>query len=316
MDVFRAAVELAAAGRPAALVTVVRVTGSTPRHVGAAMLVLPDRSIVGTIGGGRIELAAIDAAVEVAAGAPARRVTHHLVRDLAMCCGGAMELYIDPIAPSRAALERAITAAARREPCLLVTPLDGSPRRVEPLAPAVAARPAPWLDGDCLHQPVLPPARVLLFGAGHVARAIGPVVARVGFEVTVCDDGEVEQLARRPAWAVRLVDSFELSDVERELGPLGAGDHALVVTRDHAIDERIVGQLLQRDAMSYVGLIGSRGKVGRFRRRLLARGAVTEASWARLHAPIGLDIGAETPDEIAIAVAAELVMVRNRPEER
>ncbi|MBZ0231093.1 MAG: XdhC family protein, partial [Deltaproteobacteria bacterium] len=79
-------------GRGVALATVIATTGSTPRHVGARMAVLDDGRTLGTIGGGRIEAEVVAAAGEVARGAPARRLDHHLVRDLAMCCGGWMEL--------------------------------------------------------------------------------------------------------------------------------------------------------------------------------------------------------------------------------
>ena len=273
------------------------------------MLVRTDGSIVGTIGGGRIELDTIDAAREVAAGGAPRRLERHLVRDLAMCCGGSMELYIEPVAPSRGAIAAALAAVQQRTPIALVTPLDGAPKHTAPLPEGMRK---PRLDAERFVEPVLPPDRLVLFGGGHVARAIGPLAAAVGFEVVVCDDGEVEQGAL-PAWAARAVDSFELSDAERALGPLGGGDFVVILTRDHALDQRILEQLLAREREpTYLGLIGSRGKVGRFRRRIEAKGLYDAGRWARLHAPVGLDIGAETPEEIAVAIVAELVAVRNR----
>lgn len=314
MDIFRQAVTRAEAGERLALVTVIAVRGSAPRHVGTKMLVRADGTTTGTIGGGRIEREATRAGAEIAAGAPARRLRAHLVRELAMCCGGTMELYMEPVAPSLPALREVLARWDARRPTLLVTPLDGGPKQVQDAPGRGHGRPRPACEDERFVEPVLPLERVVLFGAGHVARAIGPVAAGIGFEVTVCDDDETGALTDlgQPAWAARTVASFDVRDVEAALGALGPGDHVLIVTRDHAVDEQILARLLPRDSLSYLGLIGSRGKVGRFRKRLAARGVATEERWARLHAPIGLDIGAETPAEIAVAVAAQLVHVRRR----
>jgi xanthine dehydrogenase accessory factor len=313
MEVLREALRRAEAGEPVALATVIRVSGSTPRHPGAKMLVGLGGRLAGTVGGGRIEQAAERAAVEVAAGAPARRIRHHLGHDLAMCCGGAMEVWVEPVAAGRAALAAAIAEQDARRPCLLVTPLDGGGTSVERVPGAGGPPPAPRLDERCFVEPVWPLPRLFLFGAGHVGRAVGPVAATVGFTVVLCDDDETGALAEPPPWAAHVVDSFDVRDVDRALGPLGAGDFVVVATREHAIDERLVGDLLPRERLSYLGLIGSEGKVGRFRRRLEERGLVTPERWARLHAPLGLDIAAETPAEIAVALVAELIAVRNRP---
>ena len=160
------------------------------------------------------------------------------------------------------------------------------------------------------HHPLLSPARVILFGSGHVARAIAPIAASVGFAVAVCDEHGVGIEALPGArW---LVESSELVDIEREIGPLGSSDYAVIVTRDHAVDQRILERLLPREDLAYLGMIGSRGKVARFRKRLEAKGIATDARWARLHAPIGLDIRAETPEEIAVAVVAQLIDVRQQ----
>jgi xanthine dehydrogenase accessory factor len=309
MEVFRRALQLLDAGESPALATVIHASGSTPRHPGAHMLVREGGGISGTIGGGRVELAALEAGVEVAAGAPARRLKHHLTRDLAMCCGGSMEMYIEPIGQSRDALVQALEAAEQRRSCSLVTPLDGGPKRVV-LGPPGARHPA--LDGDVFVEPLLPPERLVLFGGGHVARAIGPLAASVGFDVVVCDDGEVEERDEPPSWAVELVESFELSDVERAIGPLGVGDYVVILTRDHAIDQRVLERILPNEELSYLGLIGSRGKLARFRQRIEAKALLTPERWARLHCPVGLSIGAETPAEIAVAIVAELVRERNR----
>lgn len=295
-------------GRALALVTVVGVGGSAPRHLGARMAVDVDGNGLDTIGGGRVEHEVSAAARAVAAGAPARRVRHHLVRDLAMCCGGWMEFVIAPAARDREVLAAAVGALTARTPRVLTTALDdgrlalGEPGPDDGRAPRV-------VDG-ALRELVAAPPRALVFGAGHVGRALAPLLAALEFEVIVCDDGDTGALERPIAGATQVIDSFAVADVERALGPLGGGDHVFIVTRDHAVDERLVAELIGRP-VTYLGMIGSRGKVGRFQKRLAVRGIAPEA-WAAVHAPIGLDLGAETPAEIAVAIAAELVALRRR----
>lgn len=279
------------------------------------MLVDPDGNIEKTVGGGRVELEVTRAAAEVAGGAPARVVEHHLTRDLAMCCGGSMSFLIEPVGPSVEPIEEALARVDERRACLLVTAIaEASAGRVGKSVrdlPAPDMREPKYVD-DLLLEPILPHPRMLLFGCGHVSRALGPMAAQIGFEVVVCDDGETEALSSvaRAPWVSGTVDSFDIRDVEAEQGKLGVGDYALIMTRDHAIDQKILEKLVGNESLSYLGMIGSRGKVGRFHKRLRAKGLITDESWARLHAPIGLDIGAETPAEIAVSVVAQLVSLR------
>jgi xanthine dehydrogenase accessory factor len=313
VDVFSAALRALDAGRGVAIAAVIGAHGSTPRHLGARMAVADDGEQWGTVGGGRIEQLVVASAREVAAGAAPRVVRQHLVRDLAMCCGGTMEVVLTPAAPSRAVIA---ALADTSRPQVLVTPIDGGPLVVRP----------PSVGDPRAHQPVLVEGalverlggaeRAIVFGLGHVARNLGPLLANLGFAVIVCDDGETGATGTPPAWASELVESFDAAEVERVLGGFGPDDYVLIVTRDHAIDQKLLEQLIARDDVGYLGMIGSRGKIGRFRKRLEARGLLEGdaglARWARLRAPIGLDLGAETPEEIAIAIAAELVARRRR----
>ncbi len=293
-----------------AVVTVIGTHGSTPRHPGARMLVAADGTSSGTIGGGRVEYEVVQTARGVAGGAPATRVLHHLVRDLAMCCGGSMEFFIQPIAPSVSAFASVVKAQAERTPLVLVTPFDGTPTTTRPFTGG-PTRPA--IVDDRFIEPILPDPRLILFGCGHVARAVGPLAREVGFKVLVCDDGTTGAVDIAPSWAEAVLPTFEKSDVERALGPFGARDFLVVMTRDHAVDERIVTQLLPLvPSVAYVGVIGSRGKLGRFHKRLAARAPAGFEHWERVHGPIGLDIGAETPEEIAVSLIAELISVKNR----
>ena len=314
LDVFAAALRALDEGRGVAIAAVTGASGSTPRHLGARMAVAADGQQWGTVGGGRIEALVVEAAKEVAGGAAPRVVRQHLVRDLAMCCGGSMEVAVTPAAPSRAVIEQ---LAGVQKPLVLVTPLDGGPLVVrEPNANDPRAHQPVVQDGALVERLGLA-ERAIVFGLGHVARTLGPHLQKLGFSVIVCDDGETGAIAEPPAWADRVIESFDAALVERELGGFGADDYVLIVTRDHSIDQQLLEQLLSHDQLHYLGMIGSRGKIGRFRKRLEAKGIIDDsdlgaARWARLRAPIGLDIGAETPEEIAVAIAAELVAVRRR----
>lgn len=250
--VFRALCRLYDAGVAVALCTVVRTAGSTPRKSCARMLVCADGSITGTIGGGRVEKQVIDAAVALLAqgsAATSQLLRYHLTRELGMCCGGEMEVFVEPMHPA-------------------------------PL--------------------------VLLCGGGHVAQALAPLLRPLGFVPIVIEDlPELGSLTRFPD-AERIIDSFDPRDW-RDV-PLSARSYAVIVTRDHAQDQALLEQLLPYP-LAYLGLIGSQRKILMFRQRLLAKG-FTEAQLDRVHAPIGVNIGAQTPAEIAIAIAAELISVR------
>jgi xanthine dehydrogenase accessory factor len=312
-DVFSQALRALDAGRGVAIACVIGARGSTPRHLGARMVVADDGEQWGTVGGGRIEQLVVAAAREVAAGAAPRVVRQHLVRDLAMCCGGSMEVVVTPAAGSREAIA---AVAGDRAPKILATPLDGAPLAVRPPAPGDPRPHHPIVRDGVLLERLGAAERAIVIGLGHVARHVGPLLAGLGFTVIACDDGETGATEAAVPWASELVESFDAAEIERRVGGFTVDDFVLIVTRDHAIDLRLLGELLARDDVRYLGMIGSRGKIGRFRKRLEARGVLDgelgAARWARLRAPIGLDVGAETPEEIAVAIAAELIAVRRR----
>lgn len=251
-DVLEALLEVRRAGRPCALATVVRTAGSTPRKSAARMLVLHDGSIRGTIGGGKVEKEVIDAAMALLQEGSAARpklLRYHLTHDLAMCCGGEMEVFVEPLVP---------------EPPLVVC------------------------------------------GGGHVAQALVPLGRSVGFAPIVVEDLEEMATQERFPDAVGFVDSFDVRDWKEV--PLDDQTYVVIVTRDHAQDQTLLESLCRRE-LGYLGLIGSQRKIEMFKHRLLAKG-FDAALFERVHMPVGLDIGAETPQEIAVAIAAELISVR------
>lgn len=163
-----------------------------------------------------------------------------------------------------------------------------------------------------LFEVVRPPLRLFVFGAGHIGTALVRQGIRLGFEVTLIDDRpHLLERSRHPRGValVRVEHDFQAG-----LPPIPAGSYVAIVTRCHRTDLAVVKHVVDRGA-DYVGLIGSRRKVRVVKERALEAG-VSESSLAGLRAPIGLPIGAETPEEIAVSIAAEIVEVRRRPKGR
>jgi xanthine dehydrogenase accessory factor len=153
---------------------------------------------------------------------------------------------------------------------------------------------------------VLGPERLVLFGAGHIARALADAAAKAGFAVTVVDEREEWATASRFPLAERIV--CEEPELMLPEILLDEATYAVVVTHDHRLDESLVRSLL-RSRARFVGLVASRTKRNKFLYRMRAQG-LPEAQLARLRAPLGLALGAITPEEIAVSIVAELIAVR------
>jgi xanthine dehydrogenase accessory factor len=253
-EVFAAVVEALERGEPAALVTIVSTTGSTPQRVGAKMLVFADGRSVGTIGGGCYENDAFGKAREAIGNRRPQLVHYELSDDFAqetgLICGGQMDVYIEPIEPS---------------------------------------------------------PELYVIGAGHVGFHLARLAQEVGFRVHVVDDREKFANRERFPGAVEIV----ADNIPQWIGQTALPPHAyvVIVTRGHTNDLEALRALAARE-LRYLGLIGSRAKVARIYDELLANGTPADAL-KNVHAPIGLDIGAVTPQEIAVSILAELVAVKH-----
>ena len=236
---------------------------------------------------------------------------------LGMVCGGDVTVhfqYLDPADTAAvAALRRLVELSGGGQGLWLLRRLAGervTETRVltEGEAPELAAylKDATLFQDGILTIPVSRPGTVWLFGGGHVSQALAAVLAPLDFRVAVYDDRpEFTGEDRFPLAVQRVAAPFgEL----REHVPLGPDDYLVIMTRGHQADFEVLRETL-RAPVRYLGCIGSRRKLALCRDRLLAEG-FTEAEYARLHAPIGLAIGAETPEEIAVSIAAELIAVR------
>ena len=253
-EVFAAVADALERGEPAALVTIVATTGSTPQRVGAKMLVFGDGRIVGTIGGGCYEHDAFGKAREAILNRAPQLVHYELDDDFAqetgLICGGQMDVYIEPIEPS---------------------------------------------------------PELYIVGAGHVGFHLARIAQEVGFRVHVVDDREKFANAERFPSAVEVI----VDDIPAWIArvDLPAHAYAVIVTRGHTNDLEALRALAPRE-LRYLGLIGSRAKIARIYAALSADRMPAE-TLTRVHAPIGLDIGAVTPQEIAVSILAELIAVKH-----
>ncbi|MBA3913516.1 MAG: XdhC family protein [Acidobacteriales bacterium] len=159
-------------------------------------------------------------------------------------------------------------------------------------------------------EPILPPATLYLFGAGHVSQQLGRTAQAAGFEITVVDDRDAYANRERFPEATEIIaDDFE--SAFRRIAPRESS-YIVIVTRGHHDDMRVLRWAVQTPAR-YIGMIGSRRKTIAIFRELTAEGIAPQL-FDRVHAPVGLDIGAITPEEIAIAITAELIAIRRKAE--
>ncbi len=326
-------------GRSTVMVSVTASSGSVPRGAGARMLVGSGGRICGTIGGGAVEYEAERFAVncleQKCSGIRPFCLAPNKTADIGMVCGGDVNVcfqFIDP--EDREAKEAALSALDCLNAncrCWMVTvrnSLKGirwltvcEEQKLKELLAELLPDIGECERARCLDRRFLgftgkdqsvyverlcDGSRVYIFGAGHVARELVPLLTHLGFACVVTDDREsFADPAYFPAEAqVLKVDFEKLSDTVQ----VRDGDYAVIMTRGHQYDTRVQAHLLRTNA-AYIGVMGSRKKKAAVREALKKEG-FTDADLDRIKTPGGLAIRAETPEEIAVSIAAELIMVR------
>ncbi len=342
-DVLRQLGEALAAQRPLAVCRVVETRGSTPQKAGATMLVLPDGSQAGTLGGGCVEAEVKRRALAILTEGDAEVATFQLDNDYGwddgLICGGRMKILIDPLrgeaeheyytqlAQHARSGEGAVELIAfdadksglaapscylfDEQRSLLVsipTTQEGqAPDIIEDYLPDLNDRPRPSAAHGVAVLPLLSRCRLVIVGGGHVGCQVGAMAVDLDFDVWAIDDREEYVSPERFRRAERrIAGSIERVLPELEITP---NTYCLIVTRGHQHDERALYHLAERGAR-YVGLIGSKRKIKMIFDDLLAEGISPEAL-ERVFAPVGIDIGSQTVPEIAISILAELVAHRN-----
>ena len=315
MNVWKTAAELIRAGQAGALATVARVRGSTPVPAGTKMLVGAEGRLIGSVGGGCVEADVIGAALVAQASQQPTLLTHHLNADLAgdlgLSCGGTVDVFVEPLIADERYVH-VLDAAAAADSGLVRTARnwtgDGAVKTFEARPRAGLSGSAATLtrDGRFMEERLTQPPRVFIFGAGHVGTAIARAAEAAGFRVVVIDDrADYADASRFTGDVLTLVGDV---NVALERYPLTSADAIVIATRGHRNDAVILERVATSPA-GYVGLLGSKRKKIVVTKGLTAAG-VPAKSLERVRVPVGLAIGAVTPEEIAVSVVAELIAWR------
>ncbi|MEO8357483.1 MAG: XdhC/CoxI family protein [Chloroflexota bacterium] len=252
--VYQAISEIQNNNGSAALCTVVRSEGSTPRHVGSKMLVYPDGKFIGTVGGGDLEHRVLDEAW-MALGDGESRLLSYTMADPSRgdpgVCGGTVEVFVEPI---------------------------------------------------------LPPAMIVVIGGGHVGRAVVHLAKWLGFRVAVNDD-RAEFCNPESVPGADAYYAVEMGKLPEQL-KINRHTYLIITSRGSSVDALGLPSLLDSDA-AYIGVIGSRRRWLTTVKALKDKG-VAEEKIARVHSPMGLELNAETPEEIAVSIMAEILMLKDK----
>ncbi len=331
-----------AAGEQVALATVVSVRGSAPRGVGATLAVSEQGEIAGSVSGGCVEPAVIEEGLRaIRTGEPVLLqygiTEEQNVEQIGLSCGGEIRVFVERMGVAH---ERLMRELSDQRPVALATVIGGTVpqwigrtllsgangalvsdlgevalqsmaesdaaealRRGESLAQTHQAEAGEFELFTTAH---LPPQSLIIVGAGHISIPLTRLAKVLGYRVAVIDAREAFATRERLPEADDLV--IEWPDDALARLPISSTTAVAVLTHDDKFDVPALKVALSRDA-GYVGAIGSRGTRERRNEHLRAEG-VTDDQIARIHGPIGLDIGAETPEEIALAILAEIVATR------
>lgn len=327
-------------GQSVAWTALVETKGSTPQKAGAVMLVYPDGSQTGTLGGGCVEAEVKRRALRLLDQGSAELLTFQLDSDYGwddgLICGGRMKMLVDPVRPGddltyfeqykrlledgRGCTEAVIIdeeKAGGTEARRFLIDADGQPvasRALTDVPDQVAAglrsvldRPRPYVVEGISYLPQLERCRLLIVGAGHVGQKVAELAADVDFDVWVVDDREQYCNPERFPAARRLI----VAPIDNALSGLEIDSNTMciIVTRGHNHDEEALYHIAEKPSR-YVGMIGSRRKIRLIFEDLLREGIPRERL-ERVHAPLGFDIGSQTVPEIAVSIVAELIAHRN-----
>jgi xanthine dehydrogenase accessory factor len=335
------ACKLLAAKAKFVIATIISQAGSTPRTAGTQMIVMENGTIHGTIGGGLLEAKVVEKAVEIIKNRVASvfmpfDLTYEDVASMDMICGGRAEVFLDNVMPTpenlaafrlwNKMLQRrknghfitaimgdqvyhAVVGEEKRSYEHLPLSSDALAKIVGETASVSALKVFKLDEAQVFIEPAVRPKTALLFGAGHVAKYTAHLCAMTGFYVTIVDD------RREFANAERFPDAHEIhaiDDFENACSGLSINSDTFIVifTRGHLHDKIVLAQALETDA-SYIGMIGSRKKRDFIYKALRDLG-YKQSNLDRVHSPIGLAIGAQTPEEIAVSIVAELIQERSK----
>lgn len=345
-DILQALLQAVENGQSVAYTSLVETKGSTPQKAGAAMLVFPDGSQAGTLGGGCVEAEVKRRALRLLDAGSAELLTFQLDSDYGwddgLICGGRMKMLVDPVRPgddlayfhdfvrllrdglgsTEAVVIDAEKSGGGQEADRFLLDEAGHvvsqrladepdskqpPASLKDAMRSVADRPRAYVQCGISFLPQLERCRLLIVGAGHVGQKVAELASDVDFNVWVVDDREQYCNPDRFPRADRLI----VGPIDSSLSGLDIDQNTMciIVTRGHNHDEEALYHLAETPAR-YVGMIGSRRKIRLIFDDLIQEG-ISRESLEQVHAPLGFDIGSQTVPEIAISIVAELVAHRN-----
>ncbi|MEY8001086.1 XdhC family aldehyde oxidoreductase maturation factor [Clostridium sp. Mt-5] len=342
-DIYEAINDLVCRNEDFVLATILEKSGSAPREQGTKMIIKRDLSIEGTIGGGIFEAMAIKLSADIFNNKKfiIRKFTlsNEGASSIGAACGGALKLLLEYINPDdkfmNSIYSQAFKLKSKGDNFVLITKLSEKENYVGGVDKWICTETGFYgKESDMaqkilgkvrenfknihfqnirednkvyLLEPVLNNESVYIMGAGHVSQKIAIITKILEFKTVVLDDRE--KFANREnfktADEVKVIESFEnILDYVK----IDSGSYVIIVTRGHAYDKEVLAQVLKTDA-KYIGMIGSKTKRDFVYKKLMDEGYTTE-DIKRVHCPIGISIGAQTPEEIAISITAEMIKVR------
>jgi xanthine dehydrogenase accessory factor len=331
-DILTQATSWKRSGRGVAIATVVETWGSAPRPVGSHLAINDEGVFLGSVSGGCVEGDVVTAALDVIEDDAPQLLDFGVADETAwrvgLTCGGRIRVFVEKLDPAGLELLVVLNAErAARRTCVLVTALDdGEHKLIRPddisacdaLAAMAKERVRTRASGIVEQQGrrffievVTPPTRLILIGAVHVAQVLAPMAQFAGFDVVVVDPRMAFSAKERFPHARVLSQWPDVALPSLGLDPFTA---VATLTHDPKIDDLALRLALASDCF-YVGALGSKKTHVRRVERMVASG-VEPAALARLHAPIGLGIGALSPAEIAVAVLGEIILSLRQPRER
>lgn len=322
-DIQRICLDWHRAGKGAALATVVQTWGSAPRPVGSQLAVSGEAEIMGSVSGGCVESAVVAEALEALEDGRCRILEFGVSDEdafaVGLACGGTIRVMVEPVArgsgPDEALLAESVAAQQARHAFGIETDTESWTRRIvtDQSLPDLFHADRAGFDatGTRFRWISNPPLRLAIIGGVHIAQPLALMARQTGYDVTIIDPREAfASAARFPG--ERLMHDWP----DAALGAHGL-DHrtgVVLLTHDPKLDDPALHAAL-RAPVFYIGALGSTRTHAK-RAARLAEAGFTEAEIARIDAPVGLDIGAKSPAEIAVAVLAEMTERLRRPETR
>ena len=332
------------------LATVTRTEGSTPQKPGSSAIFSERGLLSGTIGGGVVEGRVHSFSLEALKSGRSAHLKFDLFNDISKkeeaICGGKITVLVDAKpSDSITAFRQLKESIEQRIPGVLITKVTASESStvtinrywmsrvfnpdiqreyLNKISPVIADQINKGNQSDFREmtfsmsakesetvfflEPVFPPERLVIAGAGHIGRSLAHIGNLLGFEVTVIDD--------RPEYAsienIPDADHIIVNDIGKAMKDLKKGDdtYVVIVTRGHKDDAEALKPCIGA-TLAYTGMIGSKRKVASMKQEFIEMGHATKDQWEKIYAPVGLDIGSQTVEEIAVSIAAQLVQVRN-----